>query len=278
MTLTKETWVGLAGVAALLAYFFWPKKASAAVMTTTTPAKKPATTYKAPTATKPAETPFVPDGTPGPSDGSGPTDDGTAEAVKAVEGGFGEILEGAGIRGVRGAPGNYEGDRYRHGMPQSWWAASLPRVTGADLGMWTPPARTGQTVYHDSQSVGPKHRQASSDHGRRDGGYGFDVFRNPSFFQGWQTMQRAHAHAGAGPHVLPFGYQGTSVWPGPGPAPVLPIIPGFSDYDVGYNYGKAHCTTGAPLMMRPTNPSDDWLTGYDEGCKDARHHRHHDDD
>jgi len=83
----------------------------------------------------------------------------------------------------------------------------------------------------------------------------------------------ARTGIGAGPHVLPFGYQSTTTWPGP--APVLSIIPGFSDYDLGYDYGRAHCSSGAALMMRPTNPSDDWITGYDDGCASVREERHH---
>lgn len=83
----------------------------------------------------------------------------------------------------------------------------------------------------------------------------------------------ADARTGAGPHLFPFGYQPTTTWPGP--PPVLNIIPGFSDYDLGYDYGHASCSSGAALMMRPTNPSDDWLTGYDEGCASVRKERHH---
>jgi len=244
MTFTKETWLGMAGIATLLAYFFWPKKASASTVSTS-PTKKPSGTYTAPKKPTGSTTSSPPPyGTP---DGPAPTDTTPADATPDAEADdepksmgksgmtdkpfdpfdeFGDtFIAGVGTRvghNAHNQPAGRFGNRSRelgHGVPSEWWTMMRPRVTGADFGMWTPPART------------------------------------------------------AGPHVFQGkDYNPTSVWPTP--PPMFAQIPGFSDYDLGFDYGKASCLGLAALMMRPTAPSDDWLTGYDAGCAAARSRTH----
>lgn len=238
MTFTKETWLGMAGIATLLAYFFWPKKASASTVSTskpvaktttstwTAPKAKPSGTAPAPTGgTTTVEPELPPYGTPSDSDST--TERPATEPAKGMgDSGFGD--SGMSDRpsivlttGVGAVP--------FHGIPRTWWTM-LPKATGADFGMWSPPAKGG-------------------------------------------ASRTGRANVGAGPHIFQGkDYNPTSVWPAP--PPMFAQIPGFSDYDLGFDYGKASCLGLAALMMRPTAPSDDWLTGYDAGCA-AAHARTH---
>jgi len=250
MTFTKETWLGMAGIAALVTYFFWPKKAAASTISTAKPATKPAAKPSVYVAPKPAATPAYtppPYGTPGPSDAT-PTDStpssGVAEGgatpvssdggmgasgMEDIKSTVGHVAHGSNIpfssQRARSLVGHVShgsniptGRQLSHGMPREWWTA-MPRVTGADFGMWTPPARVG-----------------------------------------------------SGPHVFQGkDYNPASAWTGP--APMFAQIPGFADYDLGFAYGRASCLGQAALLMRPTAPSDDWLTGYDAGCASARSRR-----
>lgn len=249
MTFTKETWLGMAGVATLLAYFFWPKKASASTIPTAKPAAKPSGTYTAPkkstgspgTTPPPYGTPDgstpPPHGTPAPADAD--PDTGVSDEAPKPDAGMGEsgmtdkpfdpfdefgdsFIAGTNSRvghNAHNRPASRRSRELGHGVPSEWWTMMMPRVTGADLGVWTPPART------------------------------------------------------TGPHVFQGkDYNPTSVWPTP--PPMFAQIPGFSDYDLGFAYGKASCLGTAALMMRPTAPSDDWLTGYDAGCASVRSGRH----